>query len=1227
LRGALPNVVREVVSAIADALLGGGLVRVASAAIEALAGKSLRQLLMKWGIIKNETIECLKNIVDTAKEASQYIDDEGLRDVVEEVASKWGWDVETFKHFVKTAAGKTVKESEVEKMIEEALEKIEEELGKVRESVRGRLAGVEVFFIDDFEDGSVYPTVRLVDGELMVLGGYGYHEVVRTGFFSTLTNEVKQRLGAGSLVVLTGPKGVGKSTLATVTTWELLPDGEVVERFRSFIENFLVRDWEYFGNMIILYDPTGVYGQVGGVEAPSKLETIVRNVLEAVRRAVENARSILGREPSARVGVLIILPTDLYNALSNDVRGKLESYRLDAPLNDTEFLAGLIREYTRTSDKPSGCALSNDVLNKLASELAKFDSGHALIARLIGEELARNNCDVDRIEELISNAKGKAEAFIIQYINKLFKVHEDPDVAKALVEIFALRRPFVNITRPGIPILTPGIIKLIGEKREAKLLYSAVGEELRGWLAIRQHDLIEEAIKKILDCIVGKAEGCGELGDALEPWKTIGVMESLGKVSEVKDVGSAVKYFVKYYGGDLTGALRSFGNCWKRAAYIIGHALAGRVSVPRPEDLPSDVVGSLGDALRECGVDDYLLVDDIIPPLMWYLILTYVRVLTEAFIDRYNEAVGEVKRVCDAVRDRGISGAERFYGLGLASIIAYAAGSGKVVESGSADAALHIASFAILDVASADLIMPILSALRPLRDNTPQRYIELLAHALVLENLNPDTVGYILNELNEILDNYGNAVKGHAWSLVHAIIAYAGPLGKYFNHFNREEIESAVRKIADLLNELGRFKSSLGVIAWAYALGPALEYEDVRRLMEEALRIKVVGKANEVLGGLNKLRDEVQELMNDKEFMGYIKSKSVKANEKAVKTAILEATSYLKHTLAHYRFYNDELKEAEELFNEAAEESREIGDYKNYLTARGWVLRVDAIKGSLVGDELVKKFQQLYEETFSKEHFMPTARYLSIALHVLGDYFVSLALINDVKEIRKSLEEHLWMLNADKQASVLTRLVLNALLGSKDRKDQLGSELKDKLSVNPEELINAFRSHMHSESLPALKVALGIAKPEDVGEMCVSINDSIKGERIVCGDYAIERLRLRLVDDFRESLIERFGQLKELGVNADKLLDEFMELVNGLDGKSLVQLIAPASSRVSLAFMLYALINGDEKLARAHALIGIVEATGSKLFTKLLFETYKVCCDPNNEEFRRAIARLFFYHV
>jgi len=101
--------------------------------------------------------------------------------------------------------------------------------------------------------------------------------------------------------------------------------------------------------------------------------------------------------------------------------------------------------------------------------------------------------------------------------------------------------------------------------------------------------------------------------------------------------------------------------------------------------------------------------------------------------------------------------------------------------------------------------------------------------------------------------------------------------------------------------------------------------------MEEKLGIDVVDKASEVLEELSRLRGRVQELMRDEEFMSYIESKYIKADEEAVKKEILEAASLLKHALAHYRLDNDELDEAEELFNEAAEEHREIGDYENYL--------------------------------------------------------------------------------------------------------------------------------------------------------------------------------------------------------------------------------------------------------------------------------------------------------
>jgi len=79
-------------------------------------------------------------------------------------------------------------------------------------------------------------------------------------------------------------------------------------------------------------------------------------------------------------------------------------------------------------------------------------------------------------------------------------------------------------------------------------------------------------------------------------------------------------------------------------------------------------------------------------------------------------------------------------------------------------------------------------------------------------------------------------------------------------------------------------------------------------------------------------------------------------------------------------------------------------------------------------------------------------------------------------------------------------------------------------------------------------------------------------------------------------------------------------------GVLIILLIAPTNSRASLAFMLYALNNGDEKLAKAHALYGAVNA-GGKLLTRLFLEAYRACCDLKNEGFRRAVAKLFFYHV
>jgi len=418
----------------------------------------------------------------------------------------------------------------------------------------------------------------------------------------------------------------------------------------------------------------------------------------------------------------------------------------------------------------------------------------------------------------------------------------------------------------------------------------------------------------------------------------------------------------------------------------------------------------------------------------------------------------------------------------------------------------------------------------------------------------------------------------------------------------------------------------------------------VRLLIERKLDNKnVIDKTNEILEKLSKLKEKVWELMMDEVFvsyvesrelmknegvMGYVEFRPVKADEEAVRRTILEEISSLKHKLAHYKLRNGDLDDAARLFNEAAEVAKEIKEVKcfevrfeDYLINRSWALRTEAIKSSLSDNELTKlvnEFRQLFEDIFKR----PTAEYPSIAPKVLGEYLVSLALMGgdkEVKEISELLKKYWRVLDDDEKVSVLTRLTLDALLSPKG-----GLSVKLwKLSID-EELIRAFEDEIISDFLPALRDTLDVEMSYDEIKLI-----RLCEERLIDDDICVPILAVRENDDaavkqLRDRLTKEVLDLvKGLGVNDN----EFKSLINGLDGASLVQLIAPETSTAQLALMLHALINGDEMLAKAHALMGAVYAT-EKPSARLFLEAYRACCDlKNSKEFRRAIAKLFFYHV
>jgi hypothetical protein len=75
-------------------------------------------------------------------------------------------------------------------------------------------------------------------------------------------------------------------------------------------------------------------------------------------------------------------------------------------------------------------------------------------------------------------------------------------------------------------------------------------------------------------------------------------------------------------------------------------------------------------------------------------------------------------------------------------------------------------------------------------------------------------------------------------------------------------------------------------------------------------------------------------------------------------------------------------------------------------------------------------------------------------------------------------------------------------------------------------------------------------------------------------------------------------------------------------------IIPSRTSGAPLAFMLYSLINGNMDLAKGYALLGSIDySTESKLLSRLFREAYDSCCNTDDEMFKLALLKLFYYHI
>jgi hypothetical protein len=1165
-------------------------------------------------------------------------------------------DVETFKALVRSLAAlargelvtkeelsrelaQYVKRGELEKIeetirqlvesklaeIEKRLEEIRRRLDDVKKELERKGLPIRVLSVEEVEAGQLYDNFRVKGGTPAVSVAEGVFRLVETGQFKEAVQEVLGRLAAYGVVVLRGPKGVGKSTLAAYAVWLALRGGVVsyaariqkMERGqRVLLRNVL--DAVEEGRLVAVFDPSplefyiepGAYAETTQVAVAAASATFE----ELLKFAEENRGQGL---------VLAVIPDDLYNALDDEVKKRAERYVLPLDLRDAEFLTEIIYEY-------SGCRKTpREKLRILAEKIAQFNGGYTLAARYAGLWLRKNGCNAGDVERAVEAARREPKLFFAFYIRDVL-LRGSGDLARKAAVPLLLHAVFGPVP-VGVTYITKAVNDGVWRFLKPEKLKGVSLESLREdalepitkWLSQRREDLVEEALRDLAGLNGEKAR---------EPYKKAlsGLIEALDWARDqvLKEGGKILaKFGISKGGKELETALLAFvirrlaavfksgesRRCWRRAAFIAGHALAGYPELPTTKP-PEDVAEALGDALKPCAVDDYLTIDGEIPPLSIYVArLMPIRKLNISPLADV-EIIKAVNKTVEGLlarwRREGINLAEALYALGLAALAA-----GGRVNKKTADRLLYAASPAVRRVAHPMAVLPVLAALRPLGEKAPHRYVSLLAAASELETLGPETAQYIYDALQQLSSRLLETER--IWPLVNAVHAYSNLLSRHSRHIE-DRLKDAVVDMCRLYGEVGKHgdaaapESGLSVqrlfdaVARTSVLAAALYSDVLAPLVQWHCGLgDLVEEAETVRSALDEAAahpDELRKIAeSDADFAEWVTAHNVTGDAGFV---IEDFRSWFTAVLTQYKlvYALDErgeldagkLEEAAGEFEKAAEMSRKLEDWENYLAARGRALSARVLAAGSWEEllERAKGFWELWRE--AEEYRKPTADYLSTAAGRLGECLIYLAVSGDKERAEELLKEWRQLLDYRPKVSVVTRLMLR-LFGVGE-----GAKL--------EEVVDTFRPQLSPEYLPALSMLAGRLQRDKAGEECTRLSkaeDCIDAVASAAGNrVAAERLR---------------SDIKK------KVVPEAHLLLGKVDGRTLVEVKAPGDSQAQLAFMLLAAVEDRADAVMLHGLLGSAEYKGT-VFGLLFRAVYENCGDLNSKGCWLALLKLYYLH-
>ncbi|MFP3252025.1 MAG: hypothetical protein RXO32_09915 [Thermoproteus sp.] len=1123
------------------------------------------------------------------------------------------------------------------------LKALESEFGRFLDEVK-RMAlkamalehGVAVHFLPDVEGRGLYVNFYVKGRpylESREPSGPAAVPLVEGGRFGELAAEVLRRLEEEGAVVLVGPRGVGKSTLAAYVVWKALRGGRaygVVKVAGGVGTEAVLRALaeEAGAELIALYDPSPpeVYYDPDYVKL-----TKAQQVGEALKEL--GALAAVER----RVKVLAVLPGDLYGAVLEKAEkpaSELLKKRLEVDLRDVRFLADVVHEYSKCGGMPAGVA------ERLAEKIAQFDGGYTLAAKYAGLWLRANGCKVENVERALEAAKRGPKLFFAHYIWHVLLKGRGDLARKAAVPL--LLHAYFGPVPVGVTYATKAVNQgvwrfLKPEELEGVGLESLKEDELEPiarWLAQWHEDLVEETLKDLAG-LNGEAlqkqykESFRELIEVLNSTRNKVLKEGskvLDELSFPEEARTSEDFFLTFVNRRLIAVFKGeeTRSCWRRVAFIAGHSLVRYTKLPQRDKLPEDFAEVLSVAVEPCAVDAYLTTNGMLSPLSiavvmfpYFIEVSYARHIPQirrirstlsvlsSFVDY--EAINTAKEIAEELvkwwRNKGgFILAELFYALGLAALIAE-----TDIDENTADLLLYVAPFAIRRVIHPTVIPMILMALRPLGEKAPHRYVAVLAAATERETLDGVAVQYIYDTVQQLWFHLLETDRRS--SLVFAVEIYSDLLTTQSVHtwkFSENILADmcllydGLRRKSRLLEREASEYDLLTAIAGMYVLDVALERSDLTQLVQEYCDLSdLTEEINAVKTVLEDATDaeKLKRIMkDDADFKQWIEMRSVAEDAEKV---VMGFRSQFMFKLARYslRHAVDEkgkidtgkLREIAKEFEEKAEIiKRRLNDWRIYLVARGFALRASFLAAESWEEFLATAngFHLLWEEA---EKYALLPQYLEEVARALAEYLVYLAASGEMKQIDKLLKERRWLLDYAPRVAVVTRLMLR-LFGVRER-------------VELKEIIEGLAQSFEEEFLPALRMWANLTDRDGALNACVNSVDTelcIDAVMAVTGNkYAAERLK------------QEFPLLK---------------LSRELNGKTYVEVISPANSLAQLALMLLATIEGRTEAVRLHGLWASVSYYNEPLLRLLFHSVYGNCTDLNSEGCKLALLKLYYLH-